>query len=206
MINKTPFVKLTVGAQYVAPNTPDAGLDYNPDTYSGVVKQETVDNIGTTENLETSLVPASGKIYTTISQTSSFELGVDVVAFDPELLAQLRGDVVDEGGLNTAGRSVKKPFFAYGYVEKYQGGHKFIWLPKCQLVENSQDVATSGETFSQQNDTLTIRAYAFNGNGDIKNYVDSQMSNYPAGLTEEQFFAAPIVTKEDLADVLNPGA
>ena len=52
--------------------------------------------------------------------------------------------------------------------------------------------------FSEQTDTVTIKAYPFNDNGDIKAMVDSTMASFPSGLTEEKFFTKPILTKEDL--------
>ena len=61
------------------------------------------------------------------------------------------------------------------------------------------------ESFEEQNDTLTIRAYAFDSTGKIiKNSVDSSSTHYPEGLTEDAFFNAPIITKEDLAKAATP--
>ena len=56
----------------------------------------------------------------------------------------------------------ERPFIALGFPNlKKGGGVKYTWYPKCQLIENTDDIATSEETFSEQNDTLTFRAYAF---------------------------------------------
>ena len=119
----------------------------------------------------------------------------------------MRGDIADESGLISSGRNSERPYFAYGkVVKKVGGGVRYDWYPKCQLVENTDDIATKEENFSEQNDTVTIRAYAFNDEGDIKNYVDSEASNFPKDLTEEKFFTKPIITKEDLAAAITPGA
>lgn len=207
MKTKRPMIKETVGSQYYAFNTPTEGGEFNSSTYEQTIKTDTVKSIGTTENSESATVKASGKDYTTVSQSSNVELAVEVIAFDPDDLAKMRGDIADESGLISSGRNSERPYFAYGkVVKKVGGGVRYDWYPKCQLVENTDDISTKEENFSEQNDTVTIRAYAFNEAGDIKNYVDSEASNFPEGLTEEKFFTKPIITKEDLAVAITPGA
>ena len=73
------------------------------------------------------------------------------------------------------------------------------WYPKCKLSENTDETATKEESFSEQTDTVTIKAYPFTDNGDTKTMVDETSANFPDGLTEEKFFAKPILKKEDLA-------
>ena len=115
----------------------------------------------------------------------------------------MRADTIGQNGLNKAGAPAKRPFFAFGkVVKKLGGGFTYAWYPKCQLIENTDDIATKEENFSEQNDTVTIRAYKYNSSGDKKAYVDSEMSNFPAGLTEDAFFAQPILEDEDLAAIL----
>lgn len=199
MKQKRPMIKESVGSQYYAFNTPNTEGEFDSSTYEQTIKTDTVKSIGTTENAESTTVKASGRDYETVSQSSNVELAVEVVAFDPDDLAKMRGDIVGESGLMSSGRNTKRPFFAYGkVVKKVGGGFRYDWYPKCQLVENTDDIATKEDSFSEQNDTVTIRCYAFNDAGDIKNYVDSEASNFPTGLTEEQFFTKPIITEEDL--------
>lgn len=200
MKTKRPMIKESVGSQYYAFNTPNETGEFDPTTYEPTIKTDTVKSIGTTENGESATIKASGKDYETVSQNNNIELAVEVVAFDPDDLAKMRGDTVDESGLISSGRNSKRPFFAYGkVVKKVGGGFRYDWYPKCQLVENTDDIATQEESFSEQNDTVTIRAYAFNDDGDIKNYVDSESTNFPEGLTEEEFFTKPIITAADLS-------
>ena len=207
MTNKKPMIKETVGAAYYAFNTPDENGEFNPSTYEATVKSPVIKSIGTTENAGSYVVRASGSDYATSSQTSSVELAIEVVAFHPDDLAKLRGENVDESGLISSGRPAERPFIALGFpILKKGGGVKYTWYPKCQLIENTDDIATSEETFSEQNDTLTFRAYAFNDDKDIKNYVDSEATNFPTGLTEEQFFTTPIITKADLDEAMNTGS
>jgi phi13 family phage major tail protein len=207
MTTKKPMIKETVGALYYAFNTPDESGEFSSSTYESTIKTEVVKNIGTTENAETTPVRASGTDYQTVSKTSSVDLAVEVVAFHVDDLAKMRGENVDTDGLISSGRPAERPFFAFGkVVKKVGGGFRYEWYPKCQLVENTDDIATSEDTFSEQNDTLTIRAYAFNDDKDFKNYVDSEATNFPTGLTEEQFFTSPIITKADLDEAMNTGS
>lgn len=198
---KNPMVKETVGGMYYNFNTPTKQGEFDPTKYEeNVSKCNVVKNIGTTENAEAVTVKASGQDYTTVNQNESIEMAIEVVAFDPGDLAKMRGDIIGEGGLNRSGRTTIRPFFAFGkVVKKVGGGVEYAWYPKCQLVENTDDIATKEDSFSEQNDTVTIKAYSFNDTDDKKVYVNSEMSNFPEGLTEEKFFAKPILTDEDLA-------
>jgi phi13 family phage major tail protein len=203
---KKPMVKETVGALYYAFNTPDDSSNFTTTYEANVTKSNVVKNIGTTENSEVAVVRASGQDYTTVNQNESIEMAVEVVAFDPEDLAKMRGDVIGTAGLNRSGRTATRPFFAFGkVVKKLEGKFELAWYPKCQLVENTDDIATKEESFSEQNDTVTIKAYAYNDLGDKKTYVNNEMSKFPEGLTEELFFAKPILDDAGLAAAITPG-
>ena len=134
------------------------------------------------------------------------DIEVETLAFVAETLARMRGDVADEGGLVLSGGKGIRPYFAYGKVVIMRGGKvRFEWYPKCKLAENSDNANTREEKFSEQTDTITIKAYPFNDNGDIKAMVDSTMTSFPEGLTEEKFFAKPILNKEDLKSAAGVG-
>ncbi len=206
--SKRPMIKESVGALYYAFNTPTEQGEFNPSVYEETIKSEIVKNIGTTENSEATTVRASGADYLTANQISSIDMAVEVVAFDPSDLAKMRGDdASDTGGLILSGSPSTRPFFAFGkVVKKVNGGVQYAWYPKCQLVENTDDISTSEDTFSEQNDTITIRAFSFDKNDQKKAYVDSETANFPKGLTEEKFFTKPILTKEDLVAAVTPSA
>lgn len=207
MKTKRPMMKETVGAQYYAFNTPDEDGNVDYTTYEDTIKTEVVKQIGTTENGETTTVRASGKDYAIFNQVSSTDLEVEVVAFPQEDLARMRGENIATNGLVSSGGTKERPYFAYGKVVKLVGGGvRFDWYPKCQVIENTDDIATSEDSFSEQNDTVTIRAYAFNEKGENKNYVDSSITGFPEGLTEEKFFSKPIVTSADLDAVVAESA
>lgn len=207
MKTKRPMMKETVGAQYYAFNTPDEDGNVDLTAYEDTIKAEVVKQIGTTENGETTTVRASGKDYASFNQVSSTDLEVEVVAFPQEDLARMRGENIATNGLVSSGGTKERPYFAYGKVVKLVGGGvRFDWYPKCQVIENTDDIATSEDSFSEQNDTVTIRAYAFNEKGENKNYVDSSITGFPEGLTEEKFFSKPIVTSDDLDAVVAESA
>ncbi len=197
---KKPMMKETVGGMYYCFNTKEEKTDYDIENYEeNVTKCNVVKTIDTTENAESVTVKASGQDYETVSQNAYIDMAIEVVAFDPSDLAKMRGDVVGKTGLNRSGRTARRPFFAYGKVKKMVGGGvEYAWYPKCQLVENTDNISTKEESFSEQNDTVTVRAYAYNAEGDKKVYVDSQMSSFPEKLTEEKFFEKPILEDADL--------
>nr|DAY95866.1 MAG TPA: major tail protein [Caudoviricetes sp.] len=197
---RKPPMKETVGAQYIcfAQDSEDGSFSGNYET--DVEKTEVVKSVKVTENTETSDTYASGKVYDSDSETSSHEVEVEVVAFPDDTLAKMRGDSVDTAGLVLSGGNRIRPYFAYGKVVKLRkGGFRYDWYPKCRLTENSDDIATSEEKASDQTDTIKIKAYPFNNDGDIVARVGS--GSAPEGLTEEKFFSKPILTKEDLAAV-----
>lgn len=115
---KKPMVKETVGALYYTFNTPDDSGNFTTTYEANVTKSNVVKNIGTTENSEVAVVRASGQDYTTVNQNESIEMAVEVVAFDPEDLAKMRGDIIGTAGLNRSGRTAVRPFFAFGKVVK----------------------------------------------------------------------------------------
>ena len=204
---KKPPYKETIGAQYYNFNKPDEGKDFDVTKYEDTtVKEETVKSVTITESAESTPIYASGKVYDTKSIIPYIDIEVEKLATDADDLARMRGDLTDAGGLIQATTTPKKPFFAYGKTVKMSNGnYRYDWYPKCQLIENTDEVKTTEENFEEQNDTLTIRAYAFDETGTIiKNSVDTSSSTYPEGLTEEEFFLKPIITKEDLSNAHKP--
>lgn len=199
IVTRKPPIKETVGAQYVC----FAGETENnewPGTFEeSVEKTEVVKSVKVTENSENTDVWASGKVYDSDTSISKTDIEVQVIAFPADTLAKMRGEVVDAGGLHLSGGKGERPWFAYGKVVELRNGKvRYEWYPKCKLASNSDEIATKEDKFSEQPDTITISAYGFNDNGDIRAYVDSSASNFPEGLTEDKFFAKPILTKADL--------
>lgn len=202
MKTKRPMIKETVGALYLAFNNPDENKEFDISNYEETTKSEVVKKIGTTENSESTVVRASGNDYVTASQTSSVEHAIEVIAFDPEDIAKMRGDIIGKYGVSS-GRSTQRPFFAFGkVVKKIGGGVEYAWYPKCQLVENTDDVETSEDSFSEQNDTLTIKAYSYNLENDKSYKINSEMSNFPEGITEELFFGSVTSSDADIDKIL----
>lgn len=202
MKTKRPMIKETVGALYLAFNIMNDNGEFDIEQYEETIKSEIVKKIGTTENAESTVVRASGGDYVTASQTSSVEHSVEVIAFDPEDIAKMRGDLIGKYGV-TSGRSSQRPYFAFGkVVKKIGGGVEYVWYPKCQLTENTDDIETSEDTFSEQNDTLTIKAYSYNSEGDKSYRINNEMSNFPEGVTEELFFNSVTSSDNDIDKIL----
>lgn len=204
---KKPKIKETVGALYYAFNTMTEDGEFDPEAYETTNKSDVVKTIKTTDNATTTTVRASGQDYETVNQSASVENEVEVIALDPEDLAKMRGDDIHENGLILSGAPGKRPFFAFGKVVKKLGGVvEFVWYPKCQLTENTDEAATSEEEFAEQTDTVTITAYAFDDAGNKSVRVNSEMTSFPEGLTEEKFFEAPILDDAGLTAATAPTA
>ncbi len=202
MTTKRPPIKESVGAQYVCFDKMDDDGAWTSTFEEEVEKTETVKKVSVTENSNSSDVYASGKVYDQEAKTNTSTIEVEVIAFPDDTVAKMHGDNVDEGGLILAGGNRIKPFFAYGKVVQLKNNKvRLDWYPKCKLTENTDETSTSGESYSEQTDTLTITAYPFNDDGDIVSRVSSEV-NWPDGLTEEKFFSKPILTKDDLASVI----
>lgn len=194
---KRPPMKETVGAQYLCFNTMDTDGRWTSTFAEEVEKTEVVKSVKVTENGEASDTYASGTVYDSDISTTSTDIEVEVVAFPADTLAKLRGDNVDADGLILSGGNRPRPYFAYGKVVKLRkGGYRYDWYPKCKLSENSDDISTSEEKANEQTDTIKIKAYPFNEDGDIVTRVES--ASAPEGLTEEKFFSKPVLTKDDL--------
>lgn len=194
---RKPPMKQTVGAQYVCFDS-NKDEEFTGEYEESVEKTEVVKTVKMTENAETSDTYASGKVYDSDTPTKSIDIEVEVVAFPEDTVARMKGDTVDAGGLILSGGGSKRPFFAYGKVVKLRnGGYRFEWYPKCKLTEKSDDISTSEEKASDQTDTIKIKAYPFDETGNIVARVES--GSAPEGLTEDKFFAKPILTKEGLA-------
>lgn len=198
---KRPPMKETVGAQYIcfAKETEEGEFDGTYET--DVEKTEVVKTVKVTVNADTGDSYASGKVYDSDTPTKSIDIETEVIAFLEDTLAKMKGDSVDAGGLILSGSNSQRPFFAYGKVVKLRhGGYRYEWYPKCKLTENSDDISTSEDKTSEQTDTIKIKAYPFDDAGNIVAKITE--SSAPEGMTEDKFFAKPILTKEYLAAAL----
>ena len=198
---KRPPMKETVGAQYIcfAKETEEGEFDGTYET--DVEKTEVVKTVKVTVNADTGDSYASGKVYDSDTPTKSIDIETEVIAFPEDTLAKMKGDSVDAGGLILSGSNSQRPFFAYGKVVKLRhGGYRYEWYPKCKLTENSDDISTSEDKTSEQTDTIKIKAYPFDDAGNIVAKITE--SSATEGMTEDKFFAKPILTKEDLAAAL----
>ena len=205
--NKRPPRKETVGAQYICFATPGEDGEWTGEYETDVERTAVVKNVEVTENSESSDVYASGEVYDTDMSVAADDIAEEVIAFREDTIAKMRVATVDAGGLILDGANKTRPFFAYGKVVKLKNGNvRFEWYPKCKLKENTNSAATSEASPAEQNDTITISAYSFDKEGNKRAYIDSSTANFPEGMTEEKFFAKPILTKEDLEAAAGVGA
>lgn len=188
---KKPSTKYTVGAQYICFNT-DPDWDAS-DFASTVTKLPTVVDISISDNSNSYESYASGLVYESDTIVSYKEISVTQLAFDEAIIAQMKGDTVDEGVIMSGGIKTR-PYFAYGVpIIKKDKTMDMRWYPKCKLADNSDTTATSTDSHSDQTDTLTIRAYGFDSDQNQEVKVLTGDTNN-TGITEELFFAAPVLT------------
>lgn len=201
---KKPKIIETVGALYYAFNNPTI-MGFDSTSFEDVVKSPIIKKVSVEPEAETAVVRASGENYDEISQTSSIGLEFETVAFDPGDLAKAKGEEVDDSGLVFGGASNQRPYVAIGYPVIKVGGEKCLkWYPKCKLVENSEEASTSEDSFSEQNPTVNFSAYSFDDKGNKFIYLDTEMDNFPEGMTEELFFSKVITSKNDINSLLHP--
>ena len=141
---KRPSIKESVGGlRYCFATTNEV----DPQIFSGKYEEEVavsnvVKSIKRTENGDTTPVYASGRDYDTVSDTSSVDSEVEVVAFDPTDLAKMRGDEITESGLILKGGSSERPFFCirsklFFYRQKQKKNSDGI--QKCKLTADTDD-------------------------------------------------------------------
>lgn len=193
---KKPSYKQTVGAQYVCFDKMDENKDWAGDFEADVIRTDTVKNIDVNDNSSSTTIYASGNPYGQEDDIASKDITVEVIAFSDQTLAKMKGDTVTESGAIISNRNGIKPYFAYGKVVKLSHGkRRYEWFGKCQLVSNTDKTSTSTESFSEQTDTITIRAYPLNdGTYGVSTSADVEL---PATVTEDTFFAAPLITEDD---------
>ena len=193
---KKPSYKQTVGAQYVCFDKMDENKDWAGDFEADVIRTDTVKNIDVNDNSSSTTIYASGNPYGQEDDIASKDITVEVIAFSDQTLAKMKGDTITNSGAIISNRNGIKPYFAYGKVVKLSHGkRRYEWFGKCQLVSNTDKTSTSTESFSEQTDTITIRAYPLNdGTYGVSTSADVEL---PATVTEDTFFAAPLITEDD---------
>ena len=200
---KKPPVKLTVGAQYIVFNTMD-GDEWTTNFDEDVLKFPTAVNVEAADNNDSYEDYASGEIYDADTVTQYTDLTAEQIAIDSQTIAQMKG-YNTSGGAFLGGGKRTRPYFGYGIpVIKKDGTKELRWYPKCKLVENTDRTETSEASHKTQTDTLTIRAYPFNAAQDIVAGVDTGDSTY-ARITEELFFATPVMTIADITALIPSG-
>lgn len=198
---KKPAYKLTVGAQYICFAAESAADGWDGTFDAEVTKYPTVVNVQIEDNGDSATMYASGKVYDQITDVSSKTVTEENIAFPDAVVAKMKGDTVQDGIVISGGQR-DRPYFAYGYVKVKSDGSKIMrWFPKCKLSENSDETATSTDSHSDQNDTLTVKAMPFNDNKDIDTCVDTSNEKY-AAVTEEKFFAKPITSIAEAAALI----
>lgn len=202
---KTPPVKLTVGSQYICMNNMDADNNWTETFAADVTELPTVVSVEVTDNADSYETYASGAVYDADTPIITQEIAEENVAFPTVLLANMRGETVDAAGVTMGGGFGTRPYFAYGMaINRKDGSWEYRWYPKCKLIENSDSTETSEDSHKDQNESVTIRAYGFNDDGNTFVRVLTSEEGM-ASMTAEAFFAKPLLTIAEVKGAL-PGA
>lgn len=199
---KRPPVKESVGALRYCFDIDDENGQYTGTYDTDIIVTKVAKSVKMTENGDNVSVYASGEEYDSVSSVSSIDNEVEAVAFPADDLAKMRGDEVTDTGLIIRGGSRNRPFFAFGKTVKLRNGkERWLWYPKCKLLSNTDDTNTKEESFSEQNDTITIRAYPFDADGQkIVVEFDTSVKTVE-GLTEDKFFDQVLTGDDDFKKI-----
>jgi len=188
IIKQKPFRSVGVGALYQCFEDAVGTNGYSEDVY----KSEALVKIGVSEQGKLDPVYGSNKVYDNDVISSPPTLAIEALAYDPANLARMRGNAVS-GGFVTHNRYDEGEYFAQGVVYPKRGGHsKYVWYPKCRMIDTSKDHETaSKDSTSSQNRTVNVQTYEFNDDGDWQIDYDTELlTEGAAPLTEAEFFAA----------------
>lgn len=190
-----PAMKLTVGAQYICFDTMDDSGNWTDAFEEDVIKLPTVTDVEISDEADSHTTYASGQVYDEDTDISSITIKTTNAAFDDLLVEKMKGSTVS-GGAVLGGGVARRPYFAYGIVtEKKDGTLDLRWYPKCKLTENTDKTSTSSDKWSDQTDDLTITATGFDDNATkVVRCLTSDTTT--ANVTEEAFFAKPLLTAE----------
>lgn len=200
-----PPVKLTVGAQYIVFGIPDTDGEWTGQFEEDVYKFPTAVNVEPSDNNDTYEDYASGSIYDADTVTQYTDLTAEQIAIDGATRNRMKGYSTSGGAYLGGGKRVR-PYFAYGIVVRKKNGTMDLrWYPKCKLVDSTDRTETSEASHKTQTDTMTIRAYPYNEAQDNVAGVDTSDSTY-AAITEDLFFAAPVLTLAEIAALIPSGS
>lgn len=198
---KRPPVKESVGALRFCFDKDDIEGQYTGTYESDITVTKVAKSVKVTENGDTVSVFASGEEYDSVTDVSTVDNEVEAVAFPADDLAKMRADKVSDSGLIMKGGSRNRPYFAFGKTVKLRNGKfRYVWYPKCKLITNTDDTNTKEESFSEQNDTYTIRAYPINDDGIVGFELDTSVKTIE-GMTEDKFFSQVIASEEDFKKI-----
>ena len=205
IVAQHPAMKLTVGAQYIVFDTQAADGTWSNTFDTTVYKLPTVTDVEVKDQNDSYESYASGDVYDSDTQTSYKEISETNLAFPEELLAKMNGDTVSDGVIIENGMNAR-PYFAYGMVVKKKDGTLDLrWYPKCKKTDNSDKTSTSEDKHKDQTDSVTIRAYGYDSDLNKTVRVLTSSATYKS-LTEEKFFAKPLLTGADVKALVASGS
>lgn len=140
---------------------------------------------------------ASGKLYDSIMKRKLVSIARSAIGMPKEVYDRASGNDV-QGAFTFAPVFPNRVHFAYGYyAELDDGTYCMRWYPDCVLGQFDGASTTETADMNDPNSEYTITAIPYGDN--IKTeYFTGSVADGEKPLTVQQFFAQPIICKEDI--------
>lgn len=175
------------------------GWDENgkPQYDEKVYESDVVTSIKSTKTAPSKDIYASGKLYDQIMKRKGTQIELAALAMPRDVYDKASGEI-REGAFSFEPASPERVHFAYGFAKEFDDGTKmFRWYADCILGNFDDEVSTETADLNDPSETYTITALPYNGNCKT-DYFQSDVAEGEKPLTAEQFFATPIICKEDI--------
>ena len=188
----------TVRAQYYCLIT---GFDDNgkPVYDEKVYKNEALVNVKPAVTAPTLDIWASGKLFDQRLKRKATALEVTAIGMPKEIFNPAQG-IETVGGFAFEKEKPERKHFAWGYVVEFDdGSYGFRWYGDCVMGQFDGESKTETNDLNEPNSVYSFLAVPHNGNTKT-DYFTGDVAEGETALTEEQFFKAPILCKEDIPE------
>lgn len=175
------------------------GYDDNgkPQYEDKVYESGVVTNIKSTKTAPSKEIYASGKMYDQLMKRKNTVIELTALGM-PRVVYDKASGEVREGAFSFEPTSPKRVHFAYGFAKELDDGTKaFRWYPDCILGNFDDESKTETADLNEPSATYSITALPYKDSCKT-DYYQSDVAEGETPLTAEQFFAQPIICKEDI--------
>lgn len=162
-----------------------------------VYKNEALVNVKPATTAPTLDIWASGKRYDQLMKRKLTALEVTAIGMPKEIFNPAQG-IETSGGFAFEKERPERKHFAWGYVVDFDDGTQgFRWYADCVMGQFDGESKTETADLNEPSNVYTFSAVPHYGNTKT-DYFTGDVADGETALTEEQFFTAPILRKEDI--------